>query len=107
MSDALDVFLTTPVISPVGFLDLWVNQLTRIPSQIKSFTHLTSINVQYNPSITPIKSGAFNFPDASNSIQMLFLNYNKISTIAPGAFKVSFAFILCIKFRPLFTQMDK
>ena len=106
VSYVLEVFLTTPGTSPVGFLDLWVNQLTRIPSQIKSFTQLRWLNFQYNPSITSIESGAFNFPDASNSIQMLFLKYNQISTIAPGAFKGSFAFILCIQFRPFFTQMD-
>ena len=72
VSYVLDAFLTTPGISPVGFLDLWVNQITRIPNQIKSFRHLTSFNLQYNPSITSIESGAFNFPDASNFIQMLF-----------------------------------
>ena len=42
-SDILDVFLTTPGVSPLVYLDLQYNQLTREPSQIKSFPQLERV----------------------------------------------------------------
>ena len=87
VSDILDVFLKTPGVSPVGRSDLqFIQQLTRVPSQIKSFPQLNWVDLSTN-GITSIESGAFNFTDAANPLKMLYLQYNQMTTIAPGAFK--------------------
>ena len=87
MSDILDAFLTTPGVSPVAFLSLEYGKLlTRVPSEVRLFNQLDWVFLSDN-NITSIDSGAFNFPDAANPLGNLDLAYNKITTIAPGAFK--------------------
>ena len=86
MSGILDAFLTTPGVSPLGYLSMWQNQLTRVPTQIKSFNQLDAVYI-YENSIASIGSGAFNFPDAANPVRDLSLYYNQLTTIAPGAFR--------------------
>lgn len=83
MSEILDVFLsTTNNISPVSEIDLTSNQLTRIPSQIRSFSQLVDVSLVDNP-IKSIEAGDFNTTGHNPSI---FIG-NQLTTIAPGAFK--------------------
>ena len=86
VSAILDAFLTTPGVSPVDYLDLSGNLLTRVPNQIKSFTHLGVVHLKKN-AITSIESGDFDFQSTVNPLQNLILENNQITTIAPGAFK--------------------
>ena len=83
VSDILDVFVTTPDISPMIIFDAHTNQLTRIPSQIKLLNDLISINF-YKNSITSVESGTFKFNDKG---WFLDLGANKLTTIPPGTFK--------------------
>ena len=66
------------------------NQLSRVPTQIKSFNQLYGFDVFYND-ITSIESGAFNFPDTNNPAGVGLLNLDRnglMTTIAPGAIKM-------------------
>ena len=85
VSDILDIFLTTPGVSPLWDLDLSRNQLNRIPAQINSFTQLKYVYLNNN-NITSIDSGALRFTDATNPAQHLWFYNNPMTTIAPGAF---------------------
>lgn len=84
----LEVFDKDPTYGPLGQIDLSYNSLlTRVPSLIQSFTQLgSSVGLGVN-SITSIGSGAFNFLNNSNPIRNLYLDFNKLTTIAPNAFK--------------------
>lgn len=83
---ALDAFVKTPDVSPVTYLYLHNNSLTRIPDQVKSFSQLKFVDF-WNNKITSIGAGAFNFEDASNPVLSLSLYGTQLTTIAPGAFK--------------------
>ena len=87
VSAILDAYLKTPNVSPVGYLNLSFNLLTRVPVQVKSFTQLQYAFL-YDNSISSIESGAFNAPDAY-PLSNLWLDGNQLTTIAPGAFKGS------------------
>ena len=91
VSNILDLFIMTPGLSPLGRLDLYNNQLTRVPSQIKFFPQLEEIRLFFN-AITSVESGAFNFIKPTTVIYphyfvYLELSINQLVTIAPGAFK--------------------
>jgi hypothetical protein len=89
----LDFFLTTPGVSPIGYLTLGLNRLTFVPSQIRFFSQLVEIHL-FGNLITSIESGAFDFTNVANFIPVLELYTNKLTTIAPGAFKGCFIIIL-------------
>ena len=84
----LDAFLLTthPNISPVGLLDFEFNNLTRVPSQIKSFTQLQTVYLNGN-ALTSIDLTTFNFKNISNPLHRLDLYTNSLKTIAPGTFR--------------------
>ena len=87
VSDILDAYLSSPGVSPVGYLYLSNNRLlTRVPVQVKSFTQLEEAYL-YDNSITSIESGAFSAPDDANPLYLLELYGNQLTTIEPGAFK--------------------
>ena len=78
----LDAFLTTPNISQVGWVRLFNTQLTRIPDQMKLFPRLFWTDISGN-SIPSIESGAFNFTENLEKLDLLGV---ELTTIAPGAF---------------------
>jgi len=82
--DVLNAFLTTPGVSPVAWIDLHYNQLTRIPAQIRSFPKLVYIDISFN-TIGVFQSDDFNFV-SSNKLTTLWGNGNQLKSIAPGAF---------------------
>jgi hypothetical protein len=83
MSDILDQFLK-PQISPLGFVDLYNNRLTYVPSQLKLFNEtLYHIDLEANY-ITTLRSGDFIF---NIKAERLVLNFNNISTMEPDAFQ--------------------
>ena len=92
VSDILDAYLATADVSPVSYLGLYNNLLTRVPVQIEFFTQLIEATF-YSNSISSIESGAFNLADDANPLQYLSLHGNQMTTIAPGAFKGSSNFI--------------
>lgn len=83
LSDILDVFLTTPLLSPLTRLDAFRKRLTKIPEQLTRFPRLDSVQLDNND-IHHISSGAFNF-----KVDMFILNLhgNQLATIEPGAFQ--------------------
>ena len=89
ISEILDAFLLNDNISSssaLGEIELDLNQLTRVPDQIKYFPQLTLVSLDFNL-ITSLDSVAFNFTDAANPIRYLGLASNQLATIAPGAFQ--------------------
>ena len=71
ISEILDAFLLNDNIngsSALGELELDLNQLTRVPDQIKYFPQLTLVSLDFNL-ITSLDSVAFNFTDAANPIR--------------------------------------
>ena len=91
-SNILDVFLS-PDISPISILNLSFNQLTRIPSQIRSFPHLQSVFITHN-FIESIAFGDFNSTGRDTTLNFF---HNQLTTIAPVAF-TGFSIILNDKF---------
>ena len=89
VSDILDAFITTPDVSPLTYLNLPSNNLTRVPTQIKSFDQILVVNLRSN-AITSIQSSAFYLTDSYNSNPYTYpyfdLTSNQLTTIAPGAF---------------------
>ena len=88
LSDVLDVFLTTPLLSPLTRLDAFRKRLTKIPEQLPRFPRLNSVQL-YNNDIHHIPSGAFNF---NANMFILNLRDNQLATIEPGAFQGNNAF---------------
>ena len=84
VSELLDTFLTTKNVSPLTHLVLQLNNLTRIPHQIRKFHQLGSI-VLNNNEIKSIDSGAFNFTGIT--AKLINVEVNGLETIAPGAFQ--------------------
>ena len=82
MSEILNAFLTNPNISPVAEIELTSNQLTRVPSQIRSFRQLENVFIVDNP-IKSIEAGDFNI---TGNYPSLYIG-GQLTTIAPGAFK--------------------
>ena len=71
-------------ISPLKYIYLWKNQLTRTPSQIRHFPHrIVTVDLSDN-NITSIEHVTFN--DAALP-QSVILQNNLLATIEPGAFK--------------------
>ena len=90
--EILDGYLTTSGVSPLVYLNLQYNRLTRVPSQVKSCTQLVDLYFDANL-ITSVESGAFNFTGSSNSLRNLYLFGNQLTTIAPDAFE---GYIICL-----------
>ena len=86
VSAAFDAFVKTSDVSPVSYLYLHNNSLTRVPDQVKSFTQLRYVDY-WNNQIALIDAGAFNLQDASNPLLALSLYDSQLTTIPPGAFK--------------------
>ena len=84
MSQLLDSFLKTQNVSPLTHLLLELNNLTRIPHQIRKFHQLESI-VLNNNEIKSIDSWAFNFTGIT--AKLINVEVNGLETIAPGAFQ--------------------
>jgi len=84
MSNVLNSFLS-PDVSPVVSFSAYNNLLTKIPTQISSFTQLNQVQLSGNQ-ITSIPTGAFNFVQSTSSNFYLYLFQNKISTVQTGAF---------------------
>lgn len=83
VSVILDTYLSTPGVSPLTYLMLRANQLTRIPSQVTSLPQLDRIELNFNK-ITTVATGSFNL---KATLKWLFLENNLIATIEPGAFQ--------------------
>ena len=82
VSQILQTFLTGGV-SPLGRLDLFYNQMTKVPVEIPQFPQLDLVYL-YQNKIDSVKSGAFNF---AKSLRRLDLFNNQITTIESGAFQ--------------------
>ena len=83
VSEILDAFLTTPSVSPVSYLTLNWNLLTRVPLQISQFTHLETVLLDQN-FIISLPKNAFNF---TRPPRYLWLNNNRLNAIEAGAFQ--------------------
>ena len=82
-SEILDAFINNNAISPVQYIGLWANQLTRIPLQIRQFPkRLVTVDLSEN-GITSIDSDAIH---STSPPQSLILRNNQVSAIAPGTF---------------------
>ena len=90
VSEILDVFLTTPSISPVSSLSLFRNLLTRVPDQIVKFTQLDSIILDHN-SIHTIAKNSFNF---IRSPRYVWLSNNQMTSIEKDSFQGNIITIL-------------
>ena len=66
----------------VRLLDLDENRLTRVPDEINRLTYLKVLHLRFNK-ITNLHAGAFNI---TNKVERLWINYNPLSVIEPGAF---------------------
>ena len=82
-SAMLDVFLTTPGISPLSWFNFPGNRLTRVPNQFPLFPQLNFVDLGRS-SIESVPTGAFNF---SSTLNILYLNENGLRSIQPGAFQ--------------------
>ena len=98
VSEILDVFLTSPSVSPVSKMSLNRNLLTRVPLQISQFTHLETVLLDQN-FIISIPYNAFNF---TRPPRYLWLNNNRINAFEAGAFQGNAKIILikCLKLKP-------
>ena len=83
MSRILEAFLDHPNVSALGKLSLSNNRLTKIPKQIRQFTQLDYVNLDYNE-IASIKKGDFYF---RKTLKKLLLGGNWLTFIEPGAFQ--------------------
>jgi hypothetical protein len=86
VSTILDSFLSDGI-TPLGYLNLGYNPMTKIPSQIPSFKQLFTVGLGSNE-LSIIKSKAFNF---NVPLDLLDLRINSISVIEPGAFQGKYA----------------
>jgi hypothetical protein len=83
ISGVLDVYLTTPLLSPLSRLDAFRKRLTKVPDQLPRFPRLNSVQLHRN-NIHHIPSGAFNF---NSDLFILNLSFNELTTIESGAFQ--------------------
>lgn len=81
MSSILDSLLM-PTRDTLTSLDLAINRLSFVPTQIVQFTRLQQVYLDQNKIIN-IPAGAFNFPTGVN----FSLNFGEISIVEPGAFE--------------------
>jgi Leucine-rich repeat (LRR) protein len=85
-TEILQVFLTTPEVSPVGILKLDRNLLTRIPDEIHQFPQLVRVQLDSNNITSIDTAGTFKFTSTA-PLQLLMLYNTQLTTIAPGAFQ--------------------
>jgi Leucine-rich repeat (LRR) protein len=93
VSSMLDSFLR-PGISPLGKIDLTLNRLTTVPDQIRQFPKLDFVSL-FNNEILSIQPNSFNF---LTTLKWLYIDSNKLETIASGAFqgkKIKCVYINC------------
>ena len=74
-AESLQLFLTTPGVSPFGILKLDRNQLTRFPDQINQFPQLVRVQLDNNNITSSDLAGAFKFNGTAPRLQLLML-YN-------------------------------
>jgi Leucine-rich repeat (LRR) protein len=79
----LNSYLSTRHATPLKYLDLQKNGLTRVPSQLKLFPHLETVYL-YDNAIRTIRYGDFNFTATLNHLS---LDSNQLTTIEPGSFQ--------------------
>jgi len=79
----LDAFINTPGVSPLGWVEMRASDLTRVPDQIRLLSRLFRIDL-IRTEIQSIETGAFNAANSSN--YRIYMDFSKITTIAPGAF---------------------
>lgn len=83
ISRILDVFVfDIKILNPIKILNLANNDLTRIPKQIRHFTRLKQLNLNFNH-IQSLPPRALNL---TTSFEVLGLKSNGMRTIEPGAF---------------------
>ena len=82
ISQILQAYLATPGVSPLSFLQLQYNQLSRVPQEIHLFPQLNYVNLEYN-NIENVQTAAFNF---TATLYQLYLSSNPLVTIEPDAF---------------------
>ena len=81
-SELLQWFITNSDISPLRWLNLAYNQLTRIPKELSQLKHLKSVYFHHN-AIRTLKANDLNF---SQTIEEIYLTDNSLINIEPGAF---------------------
>ena len=91
-SKILRAYHSTPKVTPLTNLQLFGNQLTRIPDEIKLFHQLRDLSFQLNQ-ITTIHAGAFKF---SRPVGLLQIDNMQVMNIEPGAFQGTLLAYKCI-----------
>ena len=87
MSSILETYISTPGVSPLAYLMLRANQLTKIPSQVAQLGQLDRIELNYNK-ITTVTAGSFILN--SSPLKWIYLDNNLISEVQSGAFQGPF-----------------
>jgi len=82
-SQILDKMISWPRVSPLRYVDLSFNQLTKIPNQLPQFSLLNNVNLEANQ-IASIEADAFDFVATFTSLS---LNSNPITSVQEGAFQ--------------------
>lgn len=83
ISQILQAYLATANVSPLSFLQLQYNQLSRVPAEIHLFPALNYVNLEYN-NIENVQTGAFNF---TALLYQLHLSSNPLLAIQTDAFQ--------------------
>ena len=83
VSQILSAYISSTRSSPLSYLLLTDNLLTKVLDQIGQLAQLDKVELNFN-SITTVASGAFNF---RTTLKDVYLNNNKLTSIAAGAFQ--------------------
>ena len=91
VSDILDIFLSPASrVSPLGNINLAYNFLTKVPSQIPSFSALQNIEWAFN-SISSVDNKAFDFTSPADLLDLRAnILVGQITSIEVGAFLGTF-----------------
>ena len=81
-STILNAFLANGI-SPVSYLYIPSNQLTKVPDQVRQFTRLIGAEMPGNK-ITTLQANSFNF---NGKFARIYLPLNTLNSISAGAFQ--------------------
>jgi len=68
-------------------IDISMNNLTKIPNEIRNYNNLASVYVQDNQQPWTIQKNAFNLKKNTLSYNIMSFSNSKVTSIQPGAFK--------------------